>query len=241
MNSDADRRENDEEPDEDALTAVLGEEMVADYLLSNPDFFVQRPDILACMIPPTRWSDDSVADMQRYMVQSLRDELAGLRDTASQVIETSRSNMVIQDRTHAAVVTMLEAADLPALVAFINDELGPHLGVEVAALGLEVHPSGVFATGLRALPPGEVDRRLGEGIEAVLQRSMDKDEMLFAESAPGIRSAAMIRLHLDPVAADGLLVFGARDADAFHPQQGTELIRFLARIIALCLKRLLNN
>ncbi len=44
MNSDADRQNNDDRSDEDALTAVLGEEMVADYLLANSDFFVHRPE-----------------------------------------------------------------------------------------------------------------------------------------------------------------------------------------------------
>ena len=42
--------------------------------------------------------------MQRYMVESLRGEIAGLRDCANEVIETSRANLAIQTRTHAAVL-----------------------------------------------------------------------------------------------------------------------------------------
>jgi uncharacterized protein YigA (DUF484 family) len=233
-----------EADDEDALDAeeaaladALSEELVADYLVANPDFFLKRPDVLACMMPPERWSDDAVTDLQRYMVKSLREELNGLRDCTNEVIETSRANLLIQDRTHAAVLTMLEATDVASLIRFINGELGPHLGVERAAVGIEIHPNGVYVDGLRALPPGEIDRLLGEGNIVALKRSCDGEDVLFGEHAAHVRSAALLRLSLAPVAPDGILAFGARSEGAFHPRQGTELIRFLARIVGLCLKQ----
>ncbi|MCU0839408.1 MAG: DUF484 family protein [Rhodospirillales bacterium] len=233
--------DDDLDAHEAALADALSEELVADYLVANPDFFLKRPDVLACMMPPERWSDDAVADLQRYMVKSLREELNGLRDCTNDVIETSRANLVIQDRTHAAVVTMLEAADLAALIAFVNDHLGPHLGVDRAAIGIEIRPNGLFATGLRALPPGEIDRILGEGNIVALKRATRDETLLFGDHAAEIRSAALVRLSLAPVAPDGMLAFGATGEGAFHPQQGTELIRFLARIVSLCLKQQLTK
>jgi uncharacterized protein YigA (DUF484 family) len=233
--------DDDLEMDEAALAGPLGEELVADYLVANPDFFLKRPDVLACMMPPERWSDDAVADLQRYMVKSLRDELNGLRDCTNEVIETSRANLVIQDRTHAAVVSMLEAPDLAALIAFVNGELGPHLGVDRAVIGVEIRPNGVYASGLRALPPGEIDRVLGEGNIVALQRTARDESLLFGEQAADIRSAALVRLSLAPIAQDGVLAFGAAGEGVFHPRQGTELIRFLARIVALCLKQQLTK
>lgn len=229
--------EDELEAEEAALAEALSEELVADYLLANPDFFLRRPDVLGCMMPPQRWSDDAVADLQRYMVQSLRDELNGLRDCTNEVIETSRANLLIQDRTHAAVLTMLEAPDLAALLNFINNDLAPHLGVDRAVIAIEIRPNGIYASGLRALPPGEIDRLLGEGNIVALKRTSRDDVLLFGEQAAAIRSAALLRLPLAPVAPDGILAFGAGSEGAFHPRQGTELIRFLARIVALCLRQ----
>ena len=37
----------------------------------------------------------------------------------------------------------------------------------------------------------------------------------------------------------GLLGFGCRRDGAFHPGQGTELLRFLAKIVEVCVARLL--
>ena len=92
--------------------AGLTDEQVVAYLREHPDFFAQRAALLQIMTPPARWSGDTVVDMQRYMVESLRGEIAGLRDCANEVIETSRANLAIQSRTHAAVLALVAAPDL---------------------------------------------------------------------------------------------------------------------------------
>src|SRR5512144_3028568 len=110
------------------------EEQVADYLREHPDFFTQRASLLQAMTPPDRWTGDTVIDMQRYMVESLRGEIAGLRDCAHEVIETSRANLAIQTRTHAAVLALIAAADIDQLLRAVTDDLPILLGVDVAVL-----------------------------------------------------------------------------------------------------------
>ena len=89
------------------------------------------------MTPPARWSGDTVVDMQRYMVESLRGEIAGLRDCANEVIETSRANLAIQSRTHAAVLALVAAPDIDQLIRAVSDDLPILLDVDVAVLSIE--------------------------------------------------------------------------------------------------------
>ena len=59
------------------------------------------------MTPPIRWSGDKVVDMQSFMLDRLRGEQADLKeDAANLLISTTRANMMIQTRTHAAAIAL---------------------------------------------------------------------------------------------------------------------------------------
>ncbi len=82
---------------------------------------------------------------------------------------------------------MLEAVDMPTLVAASTATWRLLLDVDVAVLGLERSGPGSWSTERpAALPPGEVDRLLGEGIDVVLYRAMEEDEHAVPGAAPGI-------------------------------------------------------
>lgn len=218
----------------------LTHEQVAGYLRDHPDFFSNCPNLIEEITPPVRWTGDSVVDLQRYMVETLRGELAGLRDCAQSVIETSRVNMATQLRTHAAVLALIAADDLDHLVRVVTGDLPIFLDVDAAALGLEGSddlPPGCAA--LARLTQGDVDRLIGAGEEVLLCPEFDDDCGLFDSAAKPVRSAALARLQPASRHVTGVLALGAYREDTFHPRQGTELLEFVARVIELCLKRLL--
>ena len=82
----------------------LTNEQVSNFLSNHPNFFQENPDTLQSIMIPSRWSGDGVADMQRFMLEQLRGEIDNIRDCAQDVIETSRTNMSVQTRTHTAVL-----------------------------------------------------------------------------------------------------------------------------------------
>ena len=47
---------------------------------------------------------------------------------------------------------------------------------------------------------------------------------------------ALIRLDIHSKAPAGILAFGSRNPDFFAPDQGTELVTFLARVVERCIK-----
>ena len=242
--ADAEAAGDDKSADTAVETAADGAEVtaeqVADYLRLHPDFLALRPDLLKVVTPPTRWAGESVVDMQRFMVETLKGELNGLRSTAQEVIETSRSNMAYQTRTHDAVLGLLAAGDVQKLVETVTDELPVLLDVDVAVIGFEPTQSlEVACADIAGLENGDVDRLIGVGREVKLIADMTDDGTVFAGGAGLVRSAAFARLRPGGGVPAGLLALGVRREGAFHPGQGSELLRFLARVVETCLRRLL--
>ncbi len=213
----------------------LSEDRVAGYLRRHPDFFTRHADVLATMTPPARWQGDRVVDMQRFVLERLREEVESLRACAREIIETSRSNLSSQTRAHAAVLAMLAAVDFEHMVRVVNDDLPLLLDVDVVAIGFETGSmADVVSADVRRFAGGTVDRLLGGADQDVaLVRDMTDDGTVFAAAAGLVHSAALARLRPNPTTPVGLLALGSRRR-AFHPGQGTELIRFMARMLECC-------
>jgi len=221
----------------DALTA----EQVASYLRRNPDFFELQPDVLTDLAPPERWngeSGDTVVDLQQFIVEGLREQMDGLRDCATEVIETSRSNMAYQQKTHSAVLQLLNADSLQQLLEVINDGLPGILDVDIVALALEQTGS-IDCDSLNVAPlaPGEVDYLLGAGQDVLLLADLGDEGHIFGSESEQFRSAAFARLDPGPLAPSGALAMGSCLEGTFHPSQGTELFAFLASVVGFCIHR----
>lgn len=213
---------------------------VAEFLLGHPDFFIAHADVLAGMEPPERRLGDRVLDLQKFMLDRREREIAELRDCALDVIETSRGNMSVQTRTHAAVLALLAARDFAHLVRVIVDDVPILLDVDVAALGFEPEDGAAEAlmpAEIRRLPRGEVDRLLGSERNVTLKSAGGDGNAIFGPAAGLVRSSAFSRLRSGPRQPPGLLALGSRGA-TFHPGQGTEFVSFLARVAESCLERL---
>lgn len=214
---------------------------VASYLQDHPDFFARHPDLLMTLTPPARWSGDAVVDIQKFMVETLRGELDGLRGCVQQVIETSRSNMSNQTRTHAAVLALMAADDMERLLRIVHDDLPVLLDVDVADLAFEPGPlPNCGGLALRRLAAGEVNSWIGAGQEVALMIHVQDDGSVFGNAAGLIRSAALVRLQPGGEVPSGVLALGSRHDSLFHPGQGTELLRFLSRVVERCLQRVMG-
>lgn len=241
------RKTNDPAPDEGVGAGAAGDDpagvdadSVAAYLGRNPDFFATRPDLLAGMEAPSRWTGDGIVDMQRYLVERHRVEIDDLRNCAQEVIETSRSNMSVQTRTHAAVLAMIAATGIDALFRVIADDLPLLLDVDVVAMAFEEsesRPAAMRSADVHRLAPGGVDKLLGRDQNVRLFRDIKDDGTIFGSASGLVRSAAMARLRAGRRMPAGIMALGSRDA-IFRPNQGTELIGFMARVMESCLYRL---
>jgi len=225
-----------------AKTAELAATDVAAYLRRHPDFLTNRPELLAVLAAPSRDMGEGVVDLQRFMLERLRTDVARLKLVQRKLIATSRANLQNQSRVHAAVLAMLGATTFEHLITVITEELTLILDIDAIGLCVEIahgKPTRLtgsngrtLSAGVQMLEPGSVDELLGAGHDVMLRADVVGDPALFGQAAAGlVRSDALVRLRVSSATPIGLLALGARKPGVFHPGQGTELLSFLAQVI----------
>jgi uncharacterized protein YigA (DUF484 family) len=217
---------------------------VDSYLRDHPDFLLDHPDLVNLLVPPEARRGEGVVDLQRYMLDRVRGDLTKLQTQQNEILATSRSNLITQNRVHASVIAMLGATTLEHLIEIITTDLAVHIEVDSVTLGFEAMdrlPAGGNRTSLRILPHGAIDRFLGAGKDLALIPDGQPEPQLFGSAASLVRSQALLRLQLRRDAPQGVLAFGSRTPGKFHPGQGTELLSFLGKVVELTFRGWLDR
>ncbi|MBN2751949.1 MAG: DUF484 family protein [Rhodospirillaceae bacterium] len=239
---------------QDSLAAemrpVTTPEDVESFLREHPNFLAERPDVLRVMSPPSRFSsNEPVADFQSAMIQGLRHDLDRLSQTSVDLLAMSRMNLTQQQRTHSAALRLSEVETPADFHRVLIHDWPRILGVDAVALILEdAAATGVHESpqGIARVPAGTVDHLFTAGtrIHLTAERSGNP---LFGAVGKRIRSDAMARLDepatwepggttRHPVPS-GLLALGTFEPGTFHPEQATDLLDFLTRLLAIVLSK----
>lgn len=222
-------------------------DQVAQYLRRNPTFLLQYPEIASILRAPDRFDiereEGRVIDLQRYMVERARDDFDQAQLRAASLIDTSRENLLGQRRVHEGVLSMLGAGSLEQLIEVVTTDLAIQLDIDVVSICIESAgglPDVALRHGLVVMDEGVVDEIMGPGTDCIL-RDAGTDapdrELVFGAGAGLIDSDALLRIQPHPATPQGILALGSREPDKFAPDQGTELLLFLAR----CFERSLRG
>lgn len=213
---------------------------VKSYLEAHPEFLVEHPDLVEVLAPPGREAGDNVHDMQQFMLRRLRDEVRRLKSQQRVLVETSRTNMSIQSQVHQAALALLEARSFEHLIHIVTTDLSQILDVDAVTICVEAIPDGptgrVKTAGVFLLEAHGVDSRIGQGREVLLANDIPADPQVFGPAAGLVKSQALARMRASRRAPEGLLALGARDIDKFHPDQGAELLVFLAGLLGRAIR-----
>ncbi|MGB8843512.1 MAG: DUF484 family protein [Aliidongia sp.] len=214
---------------------------IASYLRQHPEFLIEHPDLLATLTPPKHRRGDNIVDMQHFMVERLKTDLHRVESQQAALIATSRSNLSSQQRIHAAVLALLSATSFEQLIQTVTTDLAVLLGIDVVTICVE-SANGTMRPplpGLHLLERGTVDALLGQKRDVLLEDAVAGDAAIFGAGAGLVQSEALLRLNV-AMAPPGLLALGARSAGTFKPGQGTELLCFLARALAITISQWLD-
>ena len=224
--------------------ASIGTESIRAFLARHPEFLAEHPELLANLAPPKRFSGANVHDLQAAMVRRLQGTLADVTRQRGDLIAAGRYNMAVQGQVQEAVLALLEAASFEHLIHIVTGDLRETLRLDVVTLGVEAHEGDAArrarTPGVFVLPAGGVDALLGEASDVLLTQHCQGEVAIFGPAAKLIASQALVRLSASQLAPVGLLALGSRDAERFHPGQGTELLQFLARVLARLIRGWLN-
>ena len=228
--------------DAKALAAeVIAPDAIGAWLKRNPGFLNDNPDILVALLPPDMGHGEGVLDMQRFMLQRLQRELAGMTAREQTLIEAAKVNADIQAKIHSAVRALLDADSLEALIGIVTAKLPKLFDVATVALCIETDtalPDGAEKMGVILLPAGVLTEILTEDRTVLLRANIEGEDRIFGKKAAQVRSTALLKLDLGDRTA--LLALGARAPDGFDPRQGTELLSFFAHALQCCLRRWLT-
>jgi uncharacterized protein YigA (DUF484 family) len=237
------RKEAAEKAREVAADSAATAEQVAAYLRRHPDFFDHNPELLDAIAPSGEAHAEGVVDLRHYMVERLRDELAGMSALRDELVVTGRTNLSAQARVHKAVLALLAARSFEHFIETLTTDLAVIIDLDVVALGVEQDGEDVNRAqtpGVYSLDPGTVDRLVGPGQSIVLRETVEGDPMVFGPGAGLVASDALLRLSISSTTPTALLALGSREPGQFDSGQGTELLGFLARVVESCIRGWLN-
>jgi uncharacterized protein len=221
-------------------SAAPSSEDVIDFLRQHPDFLLAHPELLTVLTPPQVDRGPGVIDMQHFMVQHQREEIARVKAQQKNLIAVTRANLAIQGRVHNAVLAILAAQSFEQLIQVVTTDLANLLDADVVTIAVERQGLGPNAArarlphpGVQILEPDTVSDVLGPERDVVLHTDTEGDPRLFGDGAGLVRSAALARLPVSTKAPPGMLCIGMRKPGKFQTGQGTELLSFLARVLGI--------
>jgi uncharacterized protein len=137
---------------------------------------------------------------------------------------------------------VLAAGSFEQLLQTVTTDLALLLDVDVVTIGVEsaVPAARLAIPGIRLLRTGAIDVLLGAERQVLLRTEAAGEAALFGSAAGLVRSEALLRLGFGRGAPLGLLCLGTRDPRRFQAGQGTELLAFLARVIAIAIAQWLT-
>lgn len=209
------------------------EEQVADYLRRHRDFLERHPELIADLIPARHANGRAVVDLQQYLIEKLRRDLAEMRETHDTALVAARGNLHSQQRIHTAVIDLMNASSFEHFVEAITTDLALKLNVDIVSLCVESTRPNQPRTksGVRFMPLGAVDSLMTPEKEILLRPAVAAERALYGAGASLVKSDALLRLAISAEAPSGIIALGSREPGHFRPGQGTELLLFLARSI----------
>ena len=218
----------------------LESEAVAEFLRLHPNFLIDNPNLITTLTPPSYHQHEGVIDLQRFMLESMREELGSLKSRENRLLEAAEERDASQSRVQEAALAILEAHSFEHLIRTVNKRITQLLNIASARLCIETSepiPGLSGKAGVVAIEAGTIDKWMRRTDDIVLVGGAPGRRVIFGRIASDVRSYALLRLNFGPKLPGGLLALGSSDADGFHPRQGTELIGFLARVLENSVRR----
>jgi uncharacterized protein YigA (DUF484 family) len=200
-------------------------EAIKDWLREQPGLLHSDPDLLAEL--GLRVDSANVVDFGPKALQKAKAGKAAEANVRRQLEALAKANFAAQAQTQGAVLDLLEARN-PSDLARRMDELATLRFGLVGAITALDEPGRVPA-GWVTLSQGGTDSLLG-GPRLARLGQLERAFPLFGDRAPVVRSVALARIGPWSPQRDGLIAFGSPDPEGFHPQMGSELVNFLARV-----------
>lgn len=222
----------------DVAGSELTSDQVADYLRSNPRFFVEQEELLAELSLPHQ-SGKAISLVERQ-VSLLRDRGIEARQKLNNLLENARNNDQLFDTTRNLVLALLRAQGVTEIAAVTQDQLSNHANIDACEIIVVEQPTLKVSDSVRTAPSEQLRRDFADVFR--LKRThcgaiaKDQIDYLFPNSNNKIRSTALC-----PVISNGevlaLLAFGNQVDNYFNVNLDTLFLDFIGRVVGAVLDK----
>jgi uncharacterized protein YigA (DUF484 family) len=230
---------------QDKLDAVRTE------LIANPHLLLDDKDIMAALIAG---GDDrignNVFDLRNMALQHMSKRLDELSETHSTVVSTAYDNLATANQINRAILALLDPQSFAAFLAFLETTLADSLNVDIARLCLEtpvVRINGEkqkeYGEGVAFLTPNAIAKYVAGGASpkpVTLRQIPTASEQIYGDTAPQIKSEALVVIQLGAGKQPGVLALGSNDAEQLTGGQATDLLLFYGAVFERVMRRWLG-
>ena len=199
-------------------------DQVAAYLLLNPDFLENHPQVFEALdVPHPTGGAVSLVERQ---VAVLRERNRALTARLDAVIEAARRHDEQYRRLFELATALATCRDLPALMHALDVHLRRDFGADTLCV-LTRRPAAADTPLLADLEPNS----FAADVERSKARCLPAAELDAVRPHLDAQTASAAILPLAAGAAPALLLLGAHDAERFSPDLGTLLLERLAQLV----------
>ena len=214
------------------------ENLVADYLKNNLDFFVKNPAILAELkIPHEHGGAISLVEKQLTV---LREQNQETNKKIHELIEIATQNEELARRMHQLALTLINANNPKDIFSTMYDNLKKNFHADRVIVRLFANPAFIDSSATGEFVGKEsieesLFKHIIEKREPLSGKMKHQQQVfLFGDDGDDIASSVMIPLH--GVGWGGILAIGSFDAERFQPGMGIELLANLGEILSFIIK-----
>ena len=224
------------------------EQQVADYLISNPEFFLEHALLLNDLEIPHE-SGGAVSLVERQ-VSVLRDKNRHFEKKLREMVDAVHDNQRLHDSLHRLSVNLFAADSLDDILGIVDDELRHKLGTDFVyfRLSTDVISSADEQDDKRGWHTYvAIDDEVLEIFSPLIEKkkiqcggfSDEQISLLFMHDAPEVASVAVIPV--SDAGIRGLIALGSRDKQRYHAGMGTDFLTSLADLISAAMKSQLSE
>ncbi|HEY1632392.1 MAG TPA: DUF484 family protein [Rhizomicrobium sp.] len=219
--------------------ALAADEAVKAYIRMHRAKLAQDGEFLALLLPD-RFDPGEVRDLQRFVIERLKDANADLRRERDAFRATRDQVARLGDGVKRAVLELLDARRFEEAIQAATDA-AQAFGADRAALCVEAAPGAppIRSEGVKLIAPGTALAILGGGdsLGAILGGG---GEILFGASGAEFKSLAAFRLRVGRDTPAALYALGAREAGRFEGVEATSDLSFFARALERAIRAWLD-
>jgi uncharacterized protein YigA (DUF484 family) len=215
-------------------------------IIAQPDVILEDQDLMRALVAANeRAMGGNIVDLRGVAMKRLEARLERLEDTHQCVIAAAYENLAGANQVHRAILRMLEPVELEEFFKVLSGDIAAILRVDAVRLVLETGPENInSAQGdvLSITKSGFIEDYLKAGRrgpvrQVTLRQIHEENAKIYGDKGVNIRSEACLLLDFGAENMPGMLALGSRDPQMFYPQQGSDLLTFLAGVFERTMHR----